>query len=71
MFTVLDIKLDFTQFPHFDTQDQEYANGVKGEYDAIDVLNVVHRVEELFFKFPVLEAIISYNGQNVYVNKTV
>ena len=24
MFTVLDIKLDFTQFPHFDTQDQEY-----------------------------------------------
>ena len=71
MFTVLDIKLDFTQFPHFDTQDREYATELcLGEYDAIDVLNVVHRVEELF-KFPVLEAIISYNGYNVHVNRTV
>ena len=70
MFTVLAVKLDFTQFPEFNTQVQEYATELcLGVYDAIDVLNVVHRVEELF-KFPVLEAIISYNGYNVHVIRT-
>tara|TARA_Y100000287_G_C14180901_1_gene334875 strand:+ start:606 stop:935 length:330 start_codon:yes stop_codon:yes gene_type:complete len=62
--TVLDVQLDFTNFPEFDEKDKEHAKELcLGEYQTIDCLSCVSKITELF-KFPVISAIIFDEYEN-------
>ena len=68
--TVLDIELDFTNFPEFDDMDKETAKELAlGDYDALDPLQTVIMITKLY-KFPVLSAIVKNKYGNTHVRFT-